>query len=168
MSTLPTVIPAKAGIQAHAASRMCRNRATPSGNAVFMDSRLRGNDGEMGVVSRVFRASFLTAILLTAAPALAQQRDPFNGPPRAEDRREERPERRGTEFSYRGDFVLTHEGNQLLMLDSRSGCVWSRTPADLNSSFSRTIWTHEFPRAQEQACQARMAAAIAAARMGGN
>jgi hypothetical protein len=114
------------------------------------------------------RGALLLPLLLTAVPAMAQQRDPFNGPPRAEDRRDERPDRRGTEFSYRGDFVLTHEGDQLLMLDSRSGCVWSRTPADPNSAFSKTYWTHEFPRAQEQACQARMAAAIAAARMGGN
>jgi len=114
------------------------------------------------------RGALLLPLLLTAVPALAQQRDPFNGPPRAEDRRDERPERRGTEFSYRGDFVLTHEGNQLLMLDSKSGCVWSRTAADPNVSFSKTYWTHEFPRNLEQGCQARLDSALTTARMGGN
>jgi len=101
------------------------------------------------------------ALLVMPGMALAQ-RDPFAPAPRSEEpRRDDRTPPRGA--VYAGDFVLVPHGEEMLMVDSKSGCIWRRTP---RTQYDAGYWRFEFPGGNEAPCTERLNNARRAALIG--
>lgn len=112
----------------------------------------------------------LAAVLLSAAllaPSIAvAQGDPWNPPVgRDRDDRDDRGDRYRERPIYAGDFVLIPRGEDFLLLDSRTGCVWRRDNA---ARFGAGEWIFEFPSGAGYDCGQRLANARAKALKEGN
>ncbi len=121
------------------------------------------NEAEVRARRTVFACrlgGLLSLAFLTAMPASAQYA-PLIG---LDDGAEDDKDRHNAHRS--GDFVIHRETGQLLLLDSRSGCVWSRTPPAALTSNSSGFWQFEFPRHNQGNCVARLNAALAEATRG--
>lgn len=107
--------------------------------------------------------AILAGALLLPAAAQAQG-DPWNGNPWAPNGNPWGPQQqqqRGGEDDhdhdrpiYAGDFVLIPQGNDFLLLDSKTGCVWRRSPPP--SGFGPGNWEHEFPDFSRVECNERL------------
>lgn len=93
-------------------------------------------------------------LFFAALPVTAfAQGDPFAPPPREE--REGRHDRdRAPQYIAAGDFVLVPQGAEMLLVDTKTGCVWVRRPGD---TYNAAYWNFEFPSGAGDQCRQRLA-----------
>ena len=83
--------------------------------------------------------------------AASAQTDPYGSAPR-EDRDWRRD--RGPQYIAAGDFVLVPQGAEMLLVDTKTGCVWVRRPPE---GYNAAYWNFEFPSGASDQCRQRLA-----------